>query len=104
MHKAIPFFICSADLDDPDFQHFMKVDKDFAKKFGNGFIEDMFPILLKIRPTKKYREVMGIADELFAIIREKFKEHVETFDPGNKIRVINCLKNLLNALTAENRE
>ncbi|XP_063402562.1 steroid 17-alpha-hydroxylase/17,20 lyase-like isoform X1 [Mytilus trossulus] len=73
----------SAELDDPDFVRFMKIDRDFTDIIGKGFVEDMFPIMYKIYPTKKYRTVKDIFDEMISIIARKFREHEETFDCDN---------------------
>ncbi|VDI02005.1 Hypothetical predicted protein, partial [Mytilus galloprovincialis] len=73
----------SAELDDPDFVRFMKIDRDFTDIIGKGFVEDMFPIMYKICPTKKYRTVKEIFDEMIAMIERKFREHEDTFDCDN---------------------
>ena len=76
-------FGSSCDLDDPDFQRFMKLEQDSAKLKENGVIENVFPFLIKMRPTQKYKTLMGMFDEIKSMITKKFKEHKETFDPDN---------------------
>ena len=74
----------SCDLDDPEFQQFMKLDKGATELFGKGFIEDLFPAFLtNIWSTQRYKKAMGLFEELYAIFARKFKEHEETFDPDN---------------------
>lgn len=76
-------FRSSCDLDDPDFQRFMKLEQDSAKLMENGVIENVFAFLIKMRPTQKYKTLMGMFDEIKSMITKKFKEHKETFDPDN---------------------
>ena len=72
----------SVELDDPEFQRFMKIDKEATELVGKGFIEDMFPIMVKICPTQKYKTVFAMFEELLGGFRIKFKEHEDSFDPG----------------------
>ena len=60
----------------------MKVNKDATELFGKGLIEDLFPFMIKLCPTKKYKAVMGMMNELTDMFRRKFREHDESFDPG----------------------
>ncbi|XP_076079572.1 steroid 17-alpha-hydroxylase/17,20 lyase-like isoform X3 [Mytilus galloprovincialis] len=83
LHRKIAGKALSAELDDPDFVRFMKIDRDFTDIIGKGFVEDMFPIMYKICPTKKYRTVKEIFDEMIAMIERKFREHEDTFDCDN---------------------
>ena len=60
----------------------MKLEQDSAKLMENGVVENVFPFLIKMRPTQKYKTLMGMFDEIKSMITKKFKEHKETFDPG----------------------
>lgn len=73
----------SCELDDPDFQRFMYLDKEFVKLFGNGLVEDILPILIKIRPTEAYKRLVSMTDEILGMLKKKLKEHQDTFDPDN---------------------
>jgi hypothetical protein len=72
----------SGDFDDPNFDRIMKLDKEITETFGKGMIEDMFPWMVKIRPSAKYHRFLDIINETFDILGRKFKKHQETFDPG----------------------
>lgn len=72
----------SVELDDPEFMRFMKLSKKINEMTGNGFVEDMFPIMCKIWTTDKYRTIHNMNNELISIIKRKFEEHEETFNIG----------------------
>ena len=93
--------IFSCDLDDPDFQRFMKLEQDSAKLMENGVIENVFAFLIKMRPTQKYKTLMGMFDEIKSMITKKFKEHKETFDPG--MLTIKLFVNLCTTLGTRHR-
>ncbi|XP_052089952.1 steroid 17-alpha-hydroxylase/17,20 lyase-like isoform X2 [Mytilus californianus] len=73
----------SVELDDPEFMRFMKLSKKINEMTGNGFVEDMFPIMCKIWTTHKYRTIHNMNNELISIIKRKFEEHEETFNIDN---------------------
>ncbi|XP_076079552.1 steroid 17-alpha-hydroxylase/17,20 lyase-like isoform X1 [Mytilus galloprovincialis] len=73
----------SVEVDDPDFIKFMKLNKKMNEMTGNGFVEDMFPIMFKIWTTNKYRTMNSMNKELISIIKRKFEEHEETFNKDN---------------------
>jgi chitinase len=58
----------SGDFDDPNFDRIMKLDKEITETFGKGMIEDMFPWMVKIRPSAKYHRFMDIINETFDIL------------------------------------
>jgi hypothetical protein len=59
-----------------------RIDDDLFKVFRSGVLEDMFPYFKDVFPTAKWRKLVNLADERLAILRAKFKEHVDTFEPG----------------------
>lgn len=63
-------------FDDKTFTHFVGKDDEFIKEFGLGFIEDVFPILVKIWPSERYRKMAGLWEEVFQFIKEEFQEHL----------------------------
>ncbi|XP_071154400.1 steroid 17-alpha-hydroxylase/17,20 lyase-like isoform X1 [Mytilus edulis] len=70
----------STELNDPEFQDFIKKDKKFTELIGKGFVEDMFPIMYKIWTTQKYRKITEIFDEIAERYRKKLEEHKKSFD------------------------
>ena len=62
----------------------MQLDKEITESFGKkkGLIEDLFPWLVNIRPSAKYKRMVEIMDEGLGIMKKKFRQHQETFDPG----------------------
>ncbi|XP_069116655.1 steroid 17-alpha-hydroxylase/17,20 lyase-like [Argopecten irradians] len=70
-------------FDDPKFKSFMDIQNDLLASFGSGFIEDIFPILLKIWPTKRLTGVLELANKLYQVLVDELVEHKQTFDEGN---------------------
>ena len=60
----------------------MKLNKEATELFGKGFLEDLIPFMIKLCPTKRYKTVIGMMDQLTDMFRRKFREHEESFDPG----------------------
>ncbi|XP_071136088.1 steroid 17-alpha-hydroxylase/17,20 lyase-like isoform X2 [Mytilus edulis] len=83
LHRKIAVKALSVEVDDPDFIKFMKLNKKMNEMTGNGFVEDMFPIMFKIWTTNKYRTMNSMNKELISIIKRKFEEHEETFNKDN---------------------
>ncbi|XP_052091098.1 cytochrome P450 2U1-like isoform X2 [Mytilus californianus] len=83
LHRKIAGKAFSTELDDPEFQHLMKIDREFTEMIGKGFVEDMFPIMLKIWTTQKYRKITEIFEETTEIFRQKLKEHEKSFNRDN---------------------
>ncbi|XP_011454186.2 steroid 17-alpha-hydroxylase/17,20 lyase [Magallana gigas] len=69
-------------VDDPEVKEFIKLDNDLSEKFGAGFFEDIFPYLKNIFTTAKWKVFLVLSEEVLNILRKKFKEHKETFQPG----------------------
>jgi hypothetical protein len=79
----------------------MKLEQDSAKLMENGVIENVFPFLIKMRPTQKYKTLICMFDEIKSMITKKFKEHKETFDPG--MLTIKLFVNLCTTLGTRHR-
>ncbi|XP_063431258.1 steroid 17-alpha-hydroxylase/17,20 lyase-like isoform X2 [Mytilus trossulus] len=73
----------SVELDDPEFIRFIRLRREANEMIGNGFVEDMFPIMYKIWTTNKYRTFSKTMNELITIVKRKFQEHEKTFDIDN---------------------
>lgn len=73
--------------DDPEVKKLLKLDNDLIDKLGSGVFEDLFPYLKDIYPTKKWKLLTTMVDELLTVLKRKFKEHVETFQPGYNLYV-----------------
>jgi hypothetical protein len=69
-------------VDDPEVKEFLKLDEDFFNDLGGGLLEDAFPYFKDVFPTAKWRRMVGSIDAIMTILRTKFNEHVETFEPG----------------------
>jgi hypothetical protein len=69
-------------VDDPEVKEFLKLDDELVNGLSSGVLEDVIPYLKDIFPTAKWKKLEGEMNEAMAIIRTKFKEHVETFEPG----------------------
>lgn len=65
-------------------KQFVKLDNDVLEKFNSGFFEDVFPYLKNIFPTAKWKELLVMTEEVLNILRKKYKEHSETFQPGDE--------------------
>lgn len=82
--KYILFIFIRRPVDDPEVKEFIKLDNDLSEKFGAGFFEDIFPYLKNIFTTAKWKVFLVLSEEVLNILRKKFKEHKETFQPGDK--------------------
>lgn len=60
----------------------LKLDEELVNDFGTGVLEDLFPYLKDIFPTAKWKKVMGKVNAVLTKLRAKFKEHVDSFEPG----------------------
>ncbi|XP_061194480.1 steroid 17-alpha-hydroxylase/17,20 lyase-like [Saccostrea echinata] len=69
-------------IDDPEVKALLKLDEDLIKELGSGVLEDVFPYLKDIYPTAKWQKLIEGTDQLLGILRAKFKQHVDTFEPG----------------------
>ncbi|XP_048740940.2 steroid 17-alpha-hydroxylase/17,20 lyase-like [Ostrea edulis] len=69
-------------VDDPEVKGFLKLDEDLLNEFGTGVLEDLFPYFKDIYPTAKWTKLVDKIGEVLAILRAKFKEHLDTFEPG----------------------
>lgn len=68
--------------DDPEVKKLLKIDNDLIDKLGTGVFEDIIPYFKDIYPTKKWQMFLSMVDEMLTVLRRKFREHVETFQPG----------------------
>ncbi|XP_069116671.1 steroid 17-alpha-hydroxylase/17,20 lyase-like [Argopecten irradians] len=89
-------------FNDPKFKNFMKVESDLIESFGSGFLEDLFPILIKIWPSKRFLKCADLANQLFDVLLGELKEHRNTFDEGNIRDFTDAL--ILAKMEAENDE
>lgn len=84
INKYVLFIFIRRSVDDPEVKQFIKLDNDVLEKFSSGFFEDVFPYLKNIFTTAKWKELLVMSEEVLNILRKKFKEHRETFQPGDK--------------------
>ncbi|XP_060068573.1 steroid 17-alpha-hydroxylase/17,20 lyase-like [Ylistrum balloti] len=89
-------------FDNPAFKHWLDLQNELLTTFGNGFIEDLFPILAKIWPSKRFTKAVTIAQELYQNLEKEFKEHQKSFDEGNIRDFADAL--ILARLEAENED
>ncbi|KAL8566458.1 hypothetical protein ACOMHN_015094 [Nucella lapillus] len=69
-------------LDDPEIQNLVFTFDKMNKKMGNGFYEDIIP-LLKYWPTKPFREATALNCQLREYIEKNIQKHREKFSPEN---------------------
>lgn len=77
--------------DDPEVKKLLKIDNDLIDKLGTGVFEDIIPYFKDIYPTKKWQMFLSMVDEMLTVLRRKFREHVETFQPGYNLYTVNPL-------------
>lgn len=77
--------------DDPEVKKLLKIDNDLIDKLGTGVFEDIIPYFKDIYPTKKWQMFLSMVDEMLTVLRRKFREHVETFQPGDNLYTVNPL-------------
>jgi hypothetical protein len=70
-------------VDDQEMKAFLKLDQDMINDFGTGTLEDVFPYFKDIFPTAKWKKLKSTVEEFNAILRAKFRKHVDTFEIGN---------------------
>ncbi|XP_061194482.1 steroid 17-alpha-hydroxylase/17,20 lyase-like [Saccostrea echinata] len=69
-------------IDDPEVKALLTLDEELITYLGAGFLEDLFPYLKDILPTAKWKKFLIMLDQLSDVLRAKYKEHVDTFEPG----------------------
>lgn len=69
-------------FDDPEIANLMYIFDTFNAEAGNGFLEDVIP-LLKYWPTKKFRRAIGFTGDLLKYLYKNIDEHRESFDPDH---------------------
>ncbi|XP_056004408.1 steroid 17-alpha-hydroxylase/17,20 lyase-like isoform X2 [Ostrea edulis] len=69
-------------IDDPEIEELLKLDDDIIEDFGVGVLEDIFPYLKDIYPTAKWKRMTDKMNRIMDILRTKFKQHVDTIEPG----------------------
>jgi hypothetical protein len=69
-------------VEDPEVKEFLRMDEELFNDIGSGVLEDAFPYFKDVFPSAKWKKVAGNLDKVMTILRTKFKEHVETFEPG----------------------
>ncbi|XP_062572180.1 steroid 17-alpha-hydroxylase/17,20 lyase-like [Saccostrea cucullata] len=79
------YTVCFGEMrpaDDPEVKEFLKTYEDFVVDFGAGALEDLIPFLVHIYQTAKYKKLVRQKEKLFSFIKQKYKNHKETFDPS----------------------
>ncbi|XP_056018610.1 steroid 17-alpha-hydroxylase/17,20 lyase-like isoform X2 [Ostrea edulis] len=87
-------------IDDPEVKTFLELDEALIKDFGTGLLEDIVPYLKDIYPTTRWKNLSSKMDTLLNILRAKFKQHVDKFEPGINRDFIDSL--LISRQEAEN--
>ncbi|OWF46735.1 steroid 17-alpha-hydroxylase/17,20 lyase-like [Mizuhopecten yessoensis] len=75
-HKVYKF-------DDPRFKRLVDLDNELITTFGSGFLEDLFPFLLKIWPSSRFNKAMQLAEQVLQFLDDELQEHITSFDEGN---------------------
>ncbi|XP_061194486.1 steroid 17-alpha-hydroxylase/17,20 lyase-like [Saccostrea echinata] len=69
-------------IEDPEVKALLKLDEELIAELATGFLEDLVPHLKDIYPTAKWKKFLRLIDQLSKVLRAKYKEHVNTFQPG----------------------
>ncbi|XP_060069459.1 steroid 17-alpha-hydroxylase/17,20 lyase-like [Ylistrum balloti] len=78
-------------FDDPTFKYYLGVDDQFVAELGMGLIEDLYPILEKVWPSQRYKNVAKLFGELVEFLNEQLEAHKRDFDEGNIRDFADCL-------------
>jgi hypothetical protein len=73
--------------DDPEVKALIKLNENLLADFGSGLLEDIVPYLKDIYPTASWKRFVNTTEQLLNVIRAKFKQHVDTFEPGKFKRI-----------------
>ncbi|XP_035687440.1 steroid 17-alpha-hydroxylase/17,20 lyase-like [Branchiostoma floridae] len=88
LYQLVYNVICSAafgvryNMDEENFKTLMKVSKDAAERFGQGFLADVYP-LLRFLPSPTVTACRKMMDQILGIMQCHLEQHKETFDPSN---------------------
>ncbi|XP_056018611.1 steroid 17-alpha-hydroxylase/17,20 lyase-like [Ostrea edulis] len=69
-------------INDPEVKTLLELNEALFTDFGAGVLEDVVPYLKDVYTTAKWKKLSSNTDQLLDIIRAKFKQHVDTFEPG----------------------
>lgn len=72
----------SKDIDDPIVQRFMELEKAIDSELGVGFIEDKYPVLLKVWETRRMKKFKQVVEDFTNLVRDSWNNHHATFDAG----------------------
>ncbi|KAJ8312405.1 hypothetical protein KUTeg_009778 [Tegillarca granosa] len=82
LHRKIAGKALSYELNDEEFQRIMKIENEMAILSVDGILEDLIPSIGKFWHTKAYRKLESVCNEMHDFIRNKMKEHKDTFEKG----------------------
>ncbi|XP_001632363.3 cytochrome P450 2U1 [Nematostella vectensis] len=73
------------DINDPEFQRLYYInDKSTRLNIGEGWLKEAFPFLKPFLPySQQVKEIKELDQERFVIMKAKYDEHVQTFDPNH---------------------
>ncbi|XP_048745552.1 steroid 17-alpha-hydroxylase/17,20 lyase-like [Ostrea edulis] len=69
-------------VDDPEVKAYLQLDEELNDGLGTGVLEDVFPYFKDIYPTAKWKKLKSNVNESLTLLRTKFKQHVDTLEPG----------------------
>ncbi|XP_076435322.1 cytochrome P450 1A5-like [Babylonia areolata] len=85
------------DFDHPSIQRISSVFHALVEESGQGFVEDLLPIL-RFAPTRKFRKFEELLGQFLDYIHLQVDEHRDTFSRGD------CLRDVVDCLLAEEEE
>lgn len=69
-------------IDDPEVKKLLELGEDLNRCLTVGLLEDVVPYLKDIYTTAGWRSFRDTTDQILKILRTKFKQHMDTFEPG----------------------
>ncbi|XP_048746820.1 steroid 17-alpha-hydroxylase/17,20 lyase-like [Ostrea edulis] len=69
-------------VDDQEVKTILQLDEELNDHVAKGFLEDIIPYMDTIYPSHNWQAFVKKMDQIIDYTRGKFKQHVDTFDPG----------------------
>jgi hypothetical protein len=83
----VELLISRRPIDDTEVKTLLELDETITNVFGNGVLEDIVPYLKDIYPTARWNKLVDTMNGILDILRAKFKQHVDTFQPGENVNI-----------------
>ncbi|XP_048754985.2 cytochrome P450 1A1-like [Ostrea edulis] len=93
----IIYNLCMGTNTDEEIERFIQRIDDINSTFGGGFIEDVYPLIGKLWPSKKFCKYVKLVEEFLAVFYKKLEDHRTEFNE-------NDVRDLMDQLLLSNKK